>query len=90
MPSQEGYVKLFNNYTIVPYSIGGSSGSWGYDYFLWRGEAGGALRGLRFGGGAYSGSDAGLGCSAAHLEPTFAYADIGVRLCCFSEGSKIE
>ena len=89
MPSQSGYIKLFNNYTIVPYSIGGSSGAWGYDYYEWRGEAGGALRGLLFGGYAY-GSYAGLGCSYSYHSPALAYASFGVRLCCFSEGSKIE
>jgi len=90
MPSAEGYVKLFNKYTIVPYSIGGSSGAWGYDYFYWRGEAGGALRGLRFGGTAAYWSHAGLGCSASNFSPSAAYAYIGVRLCCFLEGSNIE
>ena len=90
MPSQEGYIKLFNQYTIVPYSIGGSSGSWGYDYYYWRGEAGGALRGLLFGGGAVYWSLAGLGCSYSNYSPSSASANVGVRLCCFSEGSKIE
>ncbi len=89
MPSAEGYVKLFNKYTIVPYSIGGSSGSWGYDYFYWRGEAGGALRGLLFSGAARNGSDAGLGCSHSANSPAIATASIGVRLCCFLEGSNI-
>ena len=89
MPSAEGYVKLFNKYTIVPYSIGGSSGSWGYDYYYWLGEAGGALRGLLFGGTANYWSYAGLGCSAAHISPSNAYSHFGVRLCSFEEGSKI-
>lgn len=90
MPSQEGYIKLFNQYTAVPYSIGGSSGSWGYDYFYWRGEAGGALRGLSFGGYANDGSLAGLWYSLAYYSPSYAIAYFGVRLCFFGEGSKIE
>lgn len=89
MPSQEGYIKLFNQYTAVPYSIGGSSGAWGYDYFYWRGEAGGALRGLRFGGSAGSGSTAGLGCSGSDASPARAGTFFGVRLCSFEEGGKI-
>ena len=90
MPSAEGYVKLFNNYTIVPYSIGGSSGSWGYDYFYWREEASGALRGLLFGGAGHAGSRAGLGCSASDVSPAAKHAYFGVRLCNFPEGSNIE
>ena len=90
MPSAAGYIKLFNNYTIVPYSIGGSSGAWGYDYYDWRGEAGGALRGLLFGGCANSGSYAGLGCSYSRTSPAAADTHFGVRLCSFEEGSKIE
>ena len=90
IPSQEGYIKIFNNYTIVPYSIGGSSGAWGYDYYYWRGEAGGALRGLLFGGDANIGSVAGLGCSYSANSPSYAVASFGVRLCNFPEGSKIE
>ena len=90
MPSQQGYIKLFNQYTVVPYSIGGSSGAWGYDYYDWRGEAGGILRGLLFGGSASNGSNAGLGYSNAYYSPANAYAYFGVRLCSFEEGSKIE
>ena len=88
MPSAEGYIKLFNSYTIVPYSIGGSSGAWGYDYYEWQG-AGGALRGLLFGGLAYYGSLTGLGCSYSLDSPSHAYTRIGVRLCNFPEGSNI-
>ena len=90
MPSAAGYIKLFNQYTVVPYSIGGSSGAWGYDYYDWRGEAGGILRGLLFGGSAYNGSLAGLWYSSAFYSPSYAYATFGVRLCNFPEGSKIE
>lgn len=90
MPSAAGYIKLFNNYTVIPYSIGGSSGSWGYDYLDWRGEAGGILRGLRFGGYAGGGAFAGFGCSAALSSPTSASAYFGVRLCNFPEGGNIE
>ena len=90
MPSQEGYIKLFNQYTAVPYSIGGSSGAWGYDSYYWLGEAGGALRGLLFGGSALSGSNAGLGCSTSNSSPATASTNFGVRLCSFEEGSKIE
>ncbi len=90
MPSAEGYIKLFNNYTIVPYSIGGSSGSWGYDYFYWATGTDGTLRGLRFGGYAAYGSLAGLGFSSSAYSPAAAIASIGVRLCNFPEGSNIE
>lgn len=90
MPSAGGYVKTFNKYTLVPYAVGGSSNSWGYDYYDWRGEAGGVLRGLLFGGAAAHGSSAGLGFSYAHFSPVVADASIGVRLCFFGEGSKIE
>lgn len=90
MPSAAGYIKLFNNYTIVPYSIGGSSGSWGYDRFYWTTGVDGTLRGLLFGGAANYGSHAGLGCSYAYYSPALADATVGVRLCSFEEGSKIE
>lgn len=90
MPSAEGYVKTFNKYTLVPYAIGGSSNSWGYDYYYWRGEAGGVLRGLLFGGNALNGALAGFGCSNALYSPSLADANFGVRLCNFPEGSNIE
>lgn len=85
MPSAEGYVKTFNKYTLVPYAIGGSSNSWGYDYYYWRGEAGGVLRGLLFGGFANYGANAGFGFSYAYFSPSYAHAYFGVRLCCFEE-----
>lgn len=85
MPSAEGYVKTFNKYTLVPYAIGGSSNSWGYDYYYWRGETGGVLRGLLFGGYAKHGANAGFGFSNAYFSPTCADAYFGVRLCCFEE-----
>ncbi|MDD2192397.1 MAG: hypothetical protein PHO12_07630, partial [Bacteroidales bacterium] len=81
MPSASGYIKLFNNYTIVPYSIGGSSGAWGYDYFYWVTGVDETLRGFLFGGAAYRGSSAGLGCSDSNYSPTYASTDFGVRLC---------
>lgn len=85
MPSAEGYVKTFNKYTLVPYALGGSSNSWGYDYYYWRGEAGGVLRGLLFGGYAHYGAVAGFGFSNADSSPSLAFATVGVRLCCFEE-----
>lgn len=85
MPSSEGYAKTFNKYTLVPYAVGGSSNSWCYDYYYWRGEAGGVLRGLLFGGYASSGATAGFGYSSAINSPSYAHAYFGVRLCNFPE-----
>ena len=85
MPSAGGYVKTFNKYTLVPYAIGGSSDSWGYDYYYWRGEVGGVLRGLLFGGYANHGASAGFGYSDVSDSPANASANFGVRLCCFEE-----
>lgn len=90
MPSEGGYIKLFNKYTIVPYSIGGSSGSWGYDISNFATGVDGTLRGIRFGGASYTGLGVGLGCSSSNTLPMYAFADSGVRLCNFPEGSKIE
>ena len=90
MPSAEGYVKLFNKYTVIPYSIGGSSGSWGYDYFYWATGVDGTLRGLLFGGTATYGSYVGLGSSNSDTSPASAATVFGVRLCNFPEGSNIE
>ena len=85
----EGHVKLFNKYTVIPYSIGGSSGSWGYDQFFWAGVLGGDLRGLLFAGHSALGSLSGLGGVDSTRIPTIANAYMGVRLCNFPEGSKI-
>ena len=90
MPAIDGYIKTFNKYTTIPSSIGGSSASWGYDYFYIKNDGAGIFRGLLVGGNASSGARAGFGCSSSGNSPAAAAAILGVRLCNFPEGSKIE
>ena len=85
MPSADGYIKLFNIYTSIPLSIGGSSTAWGCDYLYIKNDSAGTLRGLLVGGSAYYGAGAGFGFSASSRSPAGAAADFGGRLCYIEE-----
>ncbi|MCK9476321.1 MAG: LamG domain-containing protein [Candidatus Muirbacterium halophilum] len=90
MPSENGYIKTLNKYTNIASTIGGSSGSWSYDYAYVKNDGAGTLRGFLSGGDAYNGSIAGLGCSNALNSPTNASVNIGARLCYNEENIIIE
>lgn len=81
MPSENGYIKTLNKYTNIASTIGGSSGSWVYDYAYVKNDGAGTLRGFLSGGNAINGSGAGLGCSNAYYSPAGATVYLGVRLC---------
>ena len=81
----EGYVKdiLFDEDEMLPTITTGSSSTKDFsDYFYTNIPASSeALRGVRFGGVAHSGSSAGFACSSANYVPAVAGTDIGSRLC---------
>jgi hypothetical protein len=81
----EGYIKemIFGaNGDILPTLVGGASTTWWCDYFYTNTPGTGeALRGVFFGGGASSGTFAGLGCSYTNYAPSYSLATIGSRLC---------
>ena len=85
LPRSDGYVKkiLCGEYgDNMPQQIGGSSTTYFADYFYQNIPASGvALRGVYFGGNAYSGAHAGLACTYTDNAPSNAYPNVGSRLC---------
>ena len=85
LPKSDGYVKkiLCGEYgDNMPQAIGGSSTTYFADYFYQNIPASGvALRGVYFGGTAYSGAGAGLACAYTNHAPSIPDTNIGSRLC---------
>lgn len=85
LPRGNGYIKevLFgSDGDILPKEIGGGSSSYFCDYFYTSiPDSGVSERGVRFGGNAYYGSNAGFAYSTTTITASYAYASIGSRLC---------
>ena len=85
LPRTNGYIKevlLGSNGDIMPKEVGGSSSSYFCDYFYTAiPDSGVSERGVRFGGHAHDGSDAGFACSLTSYAATYAAAYFGSRLC---------
>ena len=81
----EGYVKdiLFDDGDMLPTVTTGSSSTKDFsDYFYTNVPASGeTLRGVLFGGSAYSGAAAGFAFARTFFAPSYASASIGSRLC---------
>lgn len=81
----EGYVKkmIVGEFgEMMPLTVGGSATTYMSDYFYTSLPASGVLqRGVLFGGNAYNGATAGVGCSDANSATSYSYAYIGSRLC---------
>ena len=80
----EGYVKeiVFGEEgEIMPSVVGGGSTTYFCDYHYTNIPTSEALRGVRFGGGATYGANAGLACAASGYAPSNPYAVFGSRLC---------
>lgn len=85
LPRTEGYIKslIVGEFgEMMPLTVGASSTTYMCDYFYTSIPASGvAQRGVLFGGYAYYGATAGVGCSNANPAATYANANIGSRLC---------
>lgn len=85
LPRKEGYVKRLmvgEHGENMPTEVGGSSTTYFADYFYTNIPASGAdMRGVLFGGGAYSGANAGLACAYTLNTASATYANFGSRLC---------
>ena len=85
LPRSNGYVKeiLCGEYgDNMPQAIGGSSTTYFADNFYTNVPASGvALRGVYFGGNAYSGALAGLASASTSVAPSRTYTYAGSRLC---------
>ena len=85
LPRSSGYVKeiLCGEYgDNMPQAIGGSSTTYFADNFYTNVPASGvALRGVYFGGNAYSGALAGLASASTSVAPSRTYTYAGSRLC---------
>jgi hypothetical protein len=86
LPRNEGYVKemLIGEFgeNMPKLATGGSSTTYFSDYFYTNIPASGeAMRGVLFGGGAYSGAAAGFACAAANYAASYSAAYVGSRLC---------
>lgn len=86
LPRANGYIKqmLIGEFgEIMPkVATGGSSSTYFSDYFYTDIPASGeSQRGVLFGGSAFNGANAGLGCSNTHLTASNTYAHFGSRLC---------
>jgi len=81
----EGYIKslIVGEFgEMMPLTVGGSATTYMCDYFYTSIPASGvSQRGVLFGGNAYTGANAGVGCSLTIRTATYAIADIGSRLC---------
>lgn len=80
----EGYVKeiVFGEEgEIMPSVVGGGSTTYFCDYHYTNIPTSEALRGVLFGGYAYGGANAGLGCAYSNNAPSNTYANFGSRLC---------
>ena len=79
-----GYVKkiVFGEYgDIMPTEVGGSNTTYYCDYHYTNIPTVETLRGVRFGGNAYDGANCGFVFALSSNAPSFAYSDIGSRLC---------
>ena len=85
LPRAEGYMKniMAGEFgDMLPREIGGSSTTYYADYFYASLPASGEdQRGVRFGGHASDGANAGFGCAHTNLAPSHATTNIGSRLC---------
>lgn len=85
LPRSDGYVKQLvcgEHGDIMPLKVGGSATTYICDYFYQNIPASGvALRGVYFGGNAYSGAIAGLAFASTSYAPSTTDASIGSRLC---------
>ena len=80
----EGYVKaiIFGEWgDIMPTTVGGGATSWFCDYHYTNIPTTETLRGVLFGGGAYSGADAGFASAHSIGAPSGTNAVVGSRLC---------
>ncbi len=81
-PRAEGYVKSIINDQIMPATVGASSTTYFSDYYYRSTPASGVSeRAVRFGGAAGSGAVAGLAGSDVDIVASFAFANVGSRLC---------
>lgn len=78
-----GVKHIFGEYgEMIPQTVGGGSTTYMCDYHYTNiPESAEALRGVRFGGYAYHGANAGFACAAASSVPSYTDASIGSRLC---------
>lgn len=85
LPRSSGYVKkiLCGEYgDFMPQAVGGGSTTYFCDYFYTSVPTSGvALRGVYFGGHAYSSAAAGVASASTHYAPSHSYTSIGSRLC---------
>lgn len=85
LPRKEGYVKrmmIGEHGENMPIEVGGSSTTYFCDYFYTNIPASGsAMRGVLFGGYAYSGALAGLSYASTHVAASHTTAYFGSRLC---------
>lgn len=85
LPRKEGYVKrmmIGEHGENMPIEVGGSSTTYFCDYFYTNIPASGsAMRGVLFGGFAYSGANAGLSCALTYNSASYTAASVGSRLC---------
>lgn len=85
LPRSEGYVKaliLGEDGEIMPLAVGGGSTTYFCDYFYTNiPTSGESERGVLFGGLASYGAYAGFVYACTRYTATYAYADIGSRLC---------
>lgn len=94
LPRKEGYVKILilgEDGEIMPLEVGAGSTTYFCDYFYTSIPASGVSeRGVLFGGTAYYGASAGFVFASTYYAATYAYADIGSRLCFFPQIEQIE
>ncbi len=84
----EGYVRsiLFGDRgEIMPETVGGGSTTYFCDYHYTNIPTSEALRGVLFGGAAYSGAICGFGCACSNYAPSYTFAYFGSRLCFIPE-----
>ena len=85
LPRTEGYIKslIVGEFgEMMPLTVGASSTTYMCDYFYTSIPASGvSQRGVSFGGAAYLGACAGVGCHDTNYQATTALTTIGSRLC---------
>lgn len=78
----EGYIKQVIPNSFLPKIVGGGSTIYWADYaYTYIPSSSYSLRTLLLGGAAHNGAIAGLGFSFSNYSPSYAYANIGSRLC---------
>jgi hypothetical protein len=78
----DGYIKQMIAGEVMPLEVGGGSSTYWCDYAYQSIPGSGVvLRTVLFGGDAYFGALAGLGCSSTISSPSSTYANFGSRLC---------